>query len=403
MSLSPPSLLLMLPLLCAPLAAEGPHAPVAAAGTASSVEAAPDPFPQSDLLPEDDGTRVSVLGYHEFSPAKPPTAMRIRTSTFRKQMEAIRNLGLPVISLEDFIAWKTGRGNIGARAVLITIDDGWESTYTEAYPILREFKYPFTLYLYTNYVDGGGRALTTGMIKEMQKHGASIGSHSVSHPFPATIKRYARKGPEAYAAFLTREFGHSRRFLRKRFDHPVTTCAYAGGYVSEDMFPFAAEAGYEFLFTVKPGKIRRDAPNHTLPRYIIHGNSDRHFELATTFKAAPGSAAVPGAIVQTTDHPVTPEPGSMIASRLPAISADLSKVDNLDPDSLVMRVSGFGKVAARFNPVTKLYSWTVNRPLRHRMCEISVQWRRDGADKYETPMRWSFLIEREAAYQPNYP
>ena len=39
-------------------------------------------------LPEDDGTRVAILGYHEFSATAPPTAMKIRTATFRKQMEA---------------------------------------------------------------------------------------------------------------------------------------------------------------------------------------------------------------------------------------------------------------------------------------------------------------------------
>ncbi|NIP93347.1 MAG: hypothetical protein GWO24_07785, partial [Akkermansiaceae bacterium] len=50
-------------------------------------------------LPEDDGSRVTVLGYHEFSDTQPPSEMRIRTATFRKQMEALKNLGLPVISL----------------------------------------------------------------------------------------------------------------------------------------------------------------------------------------------------------------------------------------------------------------------------------------------------------------
>ena len=372
---------------------------------AAGIESAPPPLVDGSTgeeLPEDDGSRVAVLGYHEFSSTKPPTAMRIRTSTFRKQMEAIKNLGLPVISLEDFIAWKNGEKDLGPRAILITIDDGWKSVYTEAYPILKEFQFPFVLYLYTNYVDGGGRALSSDMIREMMQHGASIGSHSVSHPFPATIKRQARKGPDAYARFLNREFGDSKAFLDERFGRPVTTCAYAGGYMTDDMIPFAHEAGYEFLFTVKPGKIRRDSPNQTLPRYIVLGNSDRHFELATSFQAAPGSAAVPGAVVQTTEHPVAPEPGSMIASRLPTITADLSRVEGLDPESLVMRVSGFGRVDARYNPATSHYSWTVIRPLRHRMCEVNVQWCLAGSSDYQPPMRWSFLIEREAAYQPGF-
>ena len=204
---------------------------------------------------------------------------------------------------------------------------------------------------------------------------------------------------EAYDTFLRREFGDSKSILERKFGKPVTTYAYVGGYHNDDMFPIADEMGYEFLFTVLPGKIRRDSDNRTLPRYIVHGNSDRHFELATTFKATGGEDAVPGAVVQTTPHPVEPEPGSRIESRLPTITADLSEVENLDPESLVMRVSGFGKVEARFDSESKHLSWTVNRRLRHRMCEVNVQWRLEGKTKYELPMRWSFLIEREAAYQ----
>ncbi|MBB07409.1 MAG: hypothetical protein CMN03_04010 [Roseibacillus sp.] len=356
---------------------------------------------QKDIPParKDDGTRVSVLGYHEFSSTLAPSQMRIRTATFRKQMEALRNLRLPVISLEDFLAWKKGMKFIPPRSIVITIDDGWKSVYTEAFPILKEFKFPFTIYLYKNYVDGGGRALTTSMIREMQQHGCSIGSHSVSHPFPGTIKHHARKGEDAYRKFLRREFGESKRFLETKFSQKITTYAYPGGYYTEDMYPVAAEHGYDHLFTVLPGKVRQSLDDRRLPRYIIHGNSDLHFEQATTFKSLLGSEAVAGVVVQTTPYPVTPEPGSRIESRLPSISADLSELKNLDPESIIMRVSGFGRVEHGFDPVTSRLSWAVNRRLRHRVCEVNVQWRLKGSRKYESPMRWSFIVEREAAYQ----
>jgi len=193
--------LLALPLLAAALAADTPP-------------------------PPDDGVRVAVLGYHDFSTDKPETEMRIDTDKFRRQMEQIRELGLPVISMTDFQAWKRGAATIPERSVLITIDDGWKSTYTDAFPILRELGYPFTLFLYKNYVDGGGRALTSEMIREMQQHGATIGSHSVSHPFPGNVKTHRREGPDAYDAFLREELGESKRFLEASFGEAVTTYAY---------------------------------------------------------------------------------------------------------------------------------------------------------------------------------
>ncbi|MCB1093822.1 MAG: polysaccharide deacetylase family protein, partial [Verrucomicrobiae bacterium] len=116
-------------------------------------------LPTDDPTIPDDGVRVSVLGYHDFSPNLPETAMRISTEKFRQQMQTIRQLGIPVISMADFIAWKNGERDIPQKAILITIDDGWKTVYEEAYPVLKEFGYPFTVYLYKQYVDGGGKAL----------------------------------------------------------------------------------------------------------------------------------------------------------------------------------------------------------------------------------------------------
>lgn len=351
----------------------------------------------ASALPEDDGSRVSVLGYHEFSESRDPTAMRMRTSDFRQQMEALKELQLPIITLDQFLEWKRGKAELPPRSVLITIDDGWKSVYTDAYPILKEYGFPFTVYLYKNYVDGGGRALTTPMIKEMQQNGCTIGSHSVSHPFPSTVKSHAKKGPEEYDKFLRKELGHSRKFLMSKFKEPVTTYAYPGGYFTEEMFKIGDELGYEFYFTVKPGKVRRDSPNHTLPRYIIRGVADKVFASATSFSATGNSAPAIG--FQTTPHPVYPAPGGMVESRLPTIWADLSGVENLDPSSITMRIAGFGRVPATFDPVPKRVSWTVNRRLRQQVTEITVQWSLLGASKPEAPMNWSFLIDREAAYQ----
>ena len=349
--------------------------------------------------PSDDGIRVSVLGYHEFSADQEATDMRIPTSKFRKQMQAISDLGIPVIDLESFLRWKRGEGQIPARSILITIDDGWKSVYTEAFPVLKEFGFPFTLYLYQNYVDGGGRALTSEMIREMQKQGASIGSHSVSHPLPSAVKAQAAQGEESFESYLRTEFGQSKSFLEELFGQTITSYAYPGGYYDPAMFPIAAELGYECLFTVKPGKVQFTSENTSLPRYIILGNHDEIFRAATTFRDPEGDAVIPGAIVQSTPHPVTPSPGSLTESRLPLISADLSKVEALVPESLVLRVGGFGKVPAKFDPTTGIVSWRVNRPLRQRTCDVSLQWRVEDKKTHEAPMEWTFLIDREASYQ----
>lgn len=352
--------------------------------------------------PPDDGVRVSVLGYHDFSETEEQTEMRIRTSKFRQQMQTLKDLGLPVIPMADFLAWKRGEKSIPPQSVVITIDDGWKSVHSDAFPILKEFDYPFTIFLYKNYVDGGGRALTTEMIEEMLEHGATIGSHSVSHPFPAEVKKHRREGPDAYDAFLRDELGESKRFLEAKFGDPVTTYAYPGGFHTQEMFALAGEFGYELLFTVMPGKVKRSSDDTTLPRYIILGTHDPIFDLATTFPNASANPALagPGAARQTTPFPVSPEPGAMVDTRLPTIEADLSEAGPVDPESLRMQIAGFGTVPAKWDPESATLSWTLNRRLRLPACQVHVSWKDADGKSPEQPLRWSFLVDREAAYVP---
>jgi peptidoglycan/xylan/chitin deacetylase (PgdA/CDA1 family) len=359
----------------------------------------PPAAPEAPPTVPDDGVRVSVLGYHDFSETAPETEMVIRTSKFRKQMEAIKNAGLPVVSMADFQAWKRGEKDIADKSIVLTIDDGWKAVYTDAYPVLKELGLPFTVFLYKNYVDGGGKALTSEMIREMQQHGATIGSHSVSHAYPGP---HRRKGAEGYEKFLRFELGESKKFLDEKFGTRVTTYAYPGGIHTPEMDPLAKEFGYEHLFTVLPGKVRRTHDDHTLPRYIILGTRDRVFELATNFNDIAGAPAGHSPVIapQSTPHPVLPEPGSTVETRLPQLSADLSGVADLDPKTLTMKVGGFGEVPAVFDEQAKIISWQINRRLRAPVCQVAVSWLDSKGKPPEVPLRWSFRIDAEAAYLP---
>lgn len=350
---------------------------------------------------EDDGSRVSVLGYHDFTTGTKLTSMLTTKVKFRSQMETLKKTGVPFITLEQFLKWRRGEGQIPAQAYLITIDDGWKSVYTTAYPILKEMEIPFTIYLYKNYVGShcGGKAMSYDMINEMLESGyCTIGSHSVSHPYPSKVKKHKKNGAELFNKFIKFEFGDSKSFLEERFGRPVTTYAYPGGFYEPEMYPIAEQLGYDHLFTCKPGKINLTTDKFQLPRYIVHGDHDGAFNASMVFRN--GARLSGGGFTDIElPHPAKPGPGHISPSRLPRISADLSKIEGLDPESIVMRVGGFGKVPAVLNPETKEIAWTVNRPLRQLLCEVSVQWKLKGNTKYEPLMKWSFAIDHVSSYQ----
>jgi peptidoglycan/xylan/chitin deacetylase (PgdA/CDA1 family) len=351
----------------------------------------------------DDGVRVAVLGYHDFSNTLKETEMRINTTKFRAQMQAIKDQGLTVVSMADFTAWRKGEKELAPKSVLITIDDGWLSVYTDAYPILKEFGYPFTVYLYTKYVDVGGKSMTLAMIREMQKNGMTLGNHSKSHHFPTTVKSQKRKGTKSYEQYLEQEMNQSKVFLEKTFSQKINSYCYPGGYSTDEMFVAGKKYGYENLFTVLPGKIKRSSDGNTLPRYIILGTYDKIFVTATEFRdaSAVAAAGLANAPKQIVPYPVLPEPGAVVNTRMPLISADLSTVADIKPETLLMKVAGFGDVPAVWDETSKHYTWQINRRLRSDSCQVSITWKTKDDKTITTPLRWTFIIDKEAAYQPS--
>ncbi len=67
-------------------------------------------------------------------------------------MIALRNSRYPVLPLSDAVQ-RLDQGDLPDRAVVITIDDGWSSTYTHMLPVLEELGLPATLYVTTWYSD----------------------------------------------------------------------------------------------------------------------------------------------------------------------------------------------------------------------------------------------------------
>lgn len=231
-------------------------------------------------------TRVAVLGYHDFSNTKPVSEMRMRTAEFCQQMQYIQDAGLTVITMQDFLEWRHGTRCLPERCVLITIDDGWKSVYTDAYPILKAYGYPFTLFLYTSYIQVKGHSLTQAQIREMMEHGATIGSHSTTHYYPSQWKRYAQDSPE-YAAQVQQELPDSFARLRQLFGTCSTYC-YPGGYHTPPMLESLRAMGIQAAFTVLESKVNCEEPPLLVHRYMVFGTDPRIFRRAVNFDGVPG-------------------------------------------------------------------------------------------------------------------
>lgn len=355
-----------------------------------------------------DQTRVTVLGYHNFSKKAPVTQMLMRTSEFREQMEYLRRAGITVISMQEFLEWRLGNRTLPARCALITLDDGWKSVYTDAFPILKEYGYPFTLFLYTRYLTGRGDSLTPEQVREMQANGATVGSHSVSHLYPSSWKKTEKKGPEAYAALVDAELGESQKKLSEMFG-PVNTYCFPGGYVTPGMLERMPGYGYVAAFTVLPGKVTVSEDPLQVHRYMIFGNDGSVFRRAVDFRASQLGTSVttgssPGTLSSDTpapSFPVSPQPQETVTPDFPSITAYMNGVADLDITTVQMKVSGFGSVPAKVDEATRTVQWVL--PCRIYMPNISahVTWKDNNGKAHKA--EWSFNVDPNAPVQTENP
>lgn len=344
---------------------------------------------------------VSILGYHDFR-ERGGSPMLISADRFRQQMQAVKDSKIPVIAMRDLLAWKKGEKNIPEEAIVITMDDGWAGVYQYAYPVLKEFGFPFTMYLYKKYVNSGGRSMTWDQIREMMAFGAEVGSHSVSHD--NMTAKHGRSDSEQQLWVLA-ELKDSKEFLEKNLGVPVTSFAYPYGNHNEVIVQTAQQVGYETAVTVSPQKVTWDTPMAKLSRYIVHGDSDTNFKMATSFRGRGdiGNANVIAADARDADGnqlvDLRPQPGSSIVERRPVIEANLSRLGGVDPASIKMRVSGLGSVPARFDPGTSTVSYQIPYRLRRDECSVTISFKRPGSTADEM-VNWKFKINLAAAYLP---
>jgi len=218
--------------------------------------------------------RVVVLMYHRFDPT-PSSKYEVSVSDFEWQMDYIETSGYEVISLPRFVEALHANNPdlVPDHSVVITIDDGYECTGRVAWPILREHGFPFTICLYTNYVNAGGRSMTWGELREMAADPlVTIASHSVSHP---NLARKGRASSGGYEAWLWQEIAGSKAILENGLDVDVDYFCWPYGSYNTECVNVAVSAGYKGFLTIKPGKNTMDSSPYAIRRYGVYSSAPR--------------------------------------------------------------------------------------------------------------------------------
>ena len=159
----------------------------------------------------------------------------VTPSAFKAQMEFLYRNNYSVIKLEEFISCLTQKREIPRKSVVITFDDGYKNNYTNAFPVLKRYNFPATIFLATDYIGtnevfpwfnglcGGDEKvkenwipLSWGEITEMSQDGITFGSHTCSH---ANIRKMSKKDFE-------KEIERSKDVIERQINKHINLFSY---------------------------------------------------------------------------------------------------------------------------------------------------------------------------------
>jgi peptidoglycan/xylan/chitin deacetylase (PgdA/CDA1 family) len=366
-------------------------------GASSSVAAATPSAPPVISKPAvDQNAQVVIFGYHRFvnNVKRPDT--EITPAAFEAQMQELKNKNISVIPMQDFLAWRRGEKAIPSKSAILTFDDGWKSQYEVAWPILKKFNYPVTLFIYTEGIKpghfSGGESMSWEMLAEMRDAGIDIQGHTATHsdlrkPYDKVAKK--KLSPEEYEQWLDKEVAGSKQMIEQKLGVRVNCFAVPYGFHNAHIEEVVRKAGYEALFTVYGQPITMHTPLNSVGRYLMEANKPKTF---TDAVAAIATTAVGPSVAEVAPSNLQTQPtdGETIKNALPLIKANISSLGAIDPGSVEMRVSGLGKVDASFDPKSTTVAYQVTQRLKDKTCTVIVS-AKSGGKKVET--HWTFNID----------
>ncbi len=213
-------------------------------------------------------TGIPILVYHRFGPVV-ADSMTVTTPVFEQQLAWLREHDYRLLPLRAAIDAISGSGpqDVG-RAVVITVDDGHRSVYTELFPLIQRYRFPVTLFIYPSAISNASYAMRWEQIAEMIQSGlVDVQSHTYWHP--NFHREKARLKPDEYKAFAMSQLLRSKKTLMERLHGDVSVLSWPFGIVDAELEQMAHAAGYVAGFTLERRPATRPADLLALPRYLI--------------------------------------------------------------------------------------------------------------------------------------
>jgi peptidoglycan/xylan/chitin deacetylase (PgdA/CDA1 family) len=231
------------------------------------------------------GTKpIPILMYHVIAapPAGAPfPGLYVEPAEFTEQMQALKSAGWHAVTLDQAEAyWRRGTPLGAGKPIVLSFDNGYQSQYTQALPILRKFGWVGNENIQLTGLPPSQGGLGPTEIRGLLAAGWELDTQGMSHASLISLD----------AQQLHYQIAGARQILQQRYHIPVNWFCYPSGLYDATVVAAVKAAGYTGSTTVAPGWAHPDEDPYRLHRLrVLGGTTGRQLLalLAGTREAAP--------------------------------------------------------------------------------------------------------------------
>lgn len=234
---------------------------------------------------------VAVLMYHHLT--ETPLMLYpgvLPAVQFDEQMQLLKQEGFHVITMKQYREFMLDRVPVPDNAVLLTFDDGYESFYKLAFPILQKYGYTAVNFIIVSDVDNTNKhqvpKLTWEQMREMKRAGMDFYNHTYNLHYYGVVDAEGGTRPaassllyihdenrnelnEEYYRRVTGDLAHAERRLKEELGNTDSAIAFPYGSYNEKLLEICDSLGIHLKFNIGLGLSSRTTLN--APR-INEGN-----------------------------------------------------------------------------------------------------------------------------------
>lgn len=205
--------------------------------------------------------RGVILMYHSVTDHQ-DRFYAVSSKTFADQMRYLKERVHSVIRLTNLVERISRKENLRG-ALAITFDDGYRDNYSEAFPILKKYGFPATIFVVTDRIGTEGY-LSSEEICDMQSSGLiDIQPHTKTHPELTEISEEA----------VREEMRGSRLAIDALLGKSSRLFAYPYGKHNRRTCEIARESGFGAAVGVEEGTVGLSSDLFRLPRVSIDSST----------------------------------------------------------------------------------------------------------------------------------